>query len=243
MYAHNKVSAENRIWENCGQEEKVRELRNILELDSLPKIDDQQVVKNITAQFLLPAQGQKPNSPQLLGIGGGPCSGKSFLYEHMSAEGKLAAGAVVHDPDLVMQSIPEYREDASKDPIAAFEKWELPARQLANEILLQALLAGYHIIYMRSFAMTESLNFVHAARTFGYGFDAHIVTCDLDVALTRAKERERQTKRHMPPETLIQRHQAVLALIPEIANMADNYFIYENSCDGSPPELKAHQQI
>lgn len=216
----------------------VNRLRKLLELDSLPKIADQRVAKEITAQFLSAASGKNQASPQLIGIGGGPCAGKSFLYEQMKAAGKLAADAVIHDPDLVMQSIPEYREDAKRNPVAAFGKWELTARQLANEVLLEALLAKYHIIYLRTFALSDSLQFVHAAKECGYRFDAHIVTCDLDVALARAKEREKETKRHIPPETLIQRHEAVLKLIPVITQIADSYFIYENSRDGALPVLK-----
>jgi predicted ABC-type ATPase len=218
----------------------MRWLREALELDSLPRIEDSRLAKNLTMQFLLPANGQKQNHPQLIGIGGGPGAGKSFLYDLMKAEGTLVLDAVIHDPDVVMQSIPQYRDEASINPVAAFKKWELPARQLANEILLKALLARYNIIYMRTFALPDSLHFVRAAKTCGYQFDAHMVTCDLEIALKRAKEREKITKRHIPLETIAYRHESVLRLIPDIMNIADSYFIYENNHHGSCPLLKNH---
>ena len=44
--------------------------------------------------------------PRLIAIGGGPGSGKSFFYEVMKQKGQLPDGFVMHDPDLVMESIP-----------------------------------------------------------------------------------------------------------------------------------------
>jgi predicted ABC-type ATPase len=104
-------------------------------------------------------------------------------------------------------------------------------------VLFVRIPAEPHIIYMRTFALSDSLNFVRAAIQFGYKFDVNIMTCDINIALDRAKEREKTTKRHVP-ETLIQRHNAVLKLIPDIISIADKYFIYENSNDGSFSTLK-----
>lgn len=232
------ILAEYNIWNNYENENMIRELRELLELDSLPNILDQQIANDLTIKFLFPAHGKKQSFPQLIGIGGGPGSGKTFFYECMRDKCAFPTEAVIHDPDLVMQSIPEYKKDALIDPVKAFEKWELPARQLANNILLKALLAKYNIIYIRSFALADSLKFVKAAKEFGYKFDVHIMTCEEKIALDRAEERERITKRHIPPNTLIQRHKAVLDLIPNITSLADNYFIYENNKNGVEPILK-----
>lgn len=214
---------------NYTREEKSNWLKKLLELDSLPKIADEPLVAHITRQFLLAAHGKKHRPPQLIAFAGGPGAGKSFLYEAMKSKGQLPPDSVIHDPDLVMQAIPQYLEEARREPVDAFKKWELPARQLANNILMSALLAGYNIIYMRTFALADSLNFVHAAKILGYQVTLHVLTCDLEVALARAKARERQTRRHIPPAVLAQRHQAVLNLIPELIKIADHYFIYENN--------------
>lgn len=238
MLFYKKHPTENSIWANDTREEKTAWLRKLLAIDSLPKIADEQLVTNISRQFLFAAQGRKQNLPQLIAFAGGPGAGKFFLYEQMKNKGQLPRDAVIHDPDLVMQSIPQYLEEAISDPVAAFEKWELPARQLANDILMKALFAGYNIIYLRTFALADSLNFVQAAKIFGYQFELHLLTCNLDVALARAKKRERQTKRHIPPKILEQRHQEVLNLIADLIKIADSYFIYENSWDRHVPLLK-----
>lgn len=219
----------NRIFSEQAQTDLIRNLRNILELDVLPRLTNQSEIDSISEKFLAPANGRQQVSPRIIAIAGGPASGKNYLYDHMLAKHILPDNAVMHDPDLVMQSIEQYREDALINPAAAFAKWELPARQLAHEILLNAVLARYHIIYIRSFALPDSFNFVHAVKQLGYQIDIHLLQCDINIALTRAAEREKITKRHIPAETLIQRHQKVLQSIPEITSIADNYYQYENS--------------
>lgn len=210
-------------------------LRELLELDYLPTIAEPAIVEDITTKFLHINNHQAQLVPRLVGIGGGPCAGKNFLYAHMKSIGQLPTAAVLHDPDLVMQAIPQYQEDATQDPSAAFKKWELPARRLANEILLAALYRRLDIIYIRSFALADSLQFVHVAKMFGYQFDAHMIMCNIDVALARARMRENETKRHIPPEVLMQRHEAVLQLLADISDSADNYFLYKNNKDGQLP--------
>ena len=98
----------------------------------------------------------------------------------------------------------------------------------------------YHIVYLRTFALSDSLNFVHASKMFGYRTNISIIRCDLKTAIDRAKKREVETKRHIPADTLIIRHEAVLKIIPHIIDIADNYFIYENNKNGLPPLLKDH---
>lgn len=213
-------------------------LIKLLRVKSLPKIKDQLIRKKLTDQFLLSAKYKKQAVPHLFAIGGGSGSGKSFFYESMKEKGLLPVDSVIHDPDLVMQSIPQYQEEANINPVKAFERWELPALQLANEILLNALISRYNIIYMRSFALPDSLTFIRYAKTVGYKIDIHILTCKHDIAISRVQERERVFKRHLPIETVIQRHEAVSRLLPDIKEVSDNYFIYENNYDGLEPMLK-----
>lgn len=214
----------------------VNHLRNMLMLDSLPKVKDQLVRKKIINQFFANAQ-KKQAVPQLFAIGGGPASGKSLFYENLKAKGQLPLNSVIHDPDLVMQSIPQYQIDASCNPEIAFKNWELLALQLANEILLKAFIAKYNIVYMRTFALPDSLKFVQYAKLYGYKVDIHILSCDYNIAISRALERQKRTKRHLPVEKLLERHDEVAKLLPNIIEISDNYFFYENNKNGDEPIL------
>lgn len=215
----------------------IEHLRKVLDLDALPKVKDPVIRKEVADHFLLPAQAKQQKHPEILGIGGGPGSGKDFYYERLKATGRIPAHSVIHDPDSVMQCLPQYQNMARINPVMAFRQWELPARQLANEILYMAIIARYHIIYLRSFALSDSLEFMRCAKNLGYRINIHMLTCDHDVALVRSQKREKTANRHFPPEKLIQRHKAVSRGLPEIECVADHYFLYENSHDGSDPVL------
>ncbi|HEV2614817.1 MAG TPA: zeta toxin family protein [Gammaproteobacteria bacterium] len=173
------------------------------------------------------------NTPQLICIAGGPGSGKSYFYESLKSRGEIPTDAVIHDPDLIMEAMPEYQKDAKHDPAKAFERWELPARQRANEILIEALNARYTIVYIRSFALPDSLEFIQHAKQLGYEITMNILFCDLHTAIRRVKNRER----YLSIETLVQRHEAVEVILPELMRIADKYYFYENNIDNSEPVL------
>lgn len=173
------------------------------------------------------------NLPHLICIAGGPGAGKSFLFEKLNSRGEFPHDAVIHDPDLIMEAMPEYQEEAKSNPAQAFAHWELPARQLANEKLMEALNARYTIIYIRSFALPDSLEFIRHARQLGYSITMHILFCDLNVAIRRVQNRQR----YLPIETVVQRHEAVEEILPELMRISDQYFFYENNTDGSEPVL------
>jgi predicted ABC-type ATPase len=212
-------------------------LRNLLKLDSLPAIGDPFLCETITDQFLSTANEIMQPDPRIVAIGGGPGAGKSYFYELLKAKGRVPKESVMSDPDLIMQAIPQYQQAITHHPVKAFEHWELPARQLTNDILLKALMARYHIVYMRSFALPDSLEFIHQAKMLGYKVDIHLLICDVTIAMSRSQEREKMTKRHLPKETLVQRHAAVSRLLSDIKDAADNFYFYENNHNGLDPVL------
>ena len=213
-------------------------LVTILGIDSLPNSIDPVIRTQLIDQFLLTADYKKQDIPHFCAIGGGSGSGKSYFYDTMKAKGLLPLNSVLYDPDLVMLLIPQYQEEALQDPAQAFKRWELPSRQLANELLLHALIARHNITYLRSFALPDSLTVTRYAKSMGYTVDIHLLRCTQEIAISRVQKREQVTKRHIPIETVIQRHEAVTQLLPDIKEVADNYFIYENNTDGFEPILK-----
>lgn len=214
----------------------LQQLRDILRLDQLPIVEDPILRTKVMRQFL-PTAGQKPDTPSLTAIGGGPGAGKSYFYDLLSAQGKLPLNAALHDPDLVMLSLPGYQADAVTDPVLAFKRWEAPALQLANDILLEALMARHHIVYLRSFALVDSMAFVRQARELGYHISTHVMTCSDETAFARVSTREKETRRHVPRETTLERHATVRQHLPHIREMSDCYFLYENNTNDRHPTL------
>lgn len=212
-------------------EESVRtELDTILQISQLPGLaSDLQVT--LRGQFPMPCPDPSA-SPQLIAIGGGPGVGKSYFYEYLKAQTSFPKTHVLHDPDLIMQAIPDYQRDYCVDPIQAFQQWELPARHMSHTLLLDAVMQRQTIVYLRSLALTDSLLLLNYLKNIGYEIIIHLLTCAMPTALRRIGERQASIHRHLPNELIVQRHNAVMAHIPSLQRIADRYCQYDNSEDG-----------
>src|SRR5581483_11037373 len=93
----------------------IQHLRNLLNLDQLSRIEDAALRSKVIRQFL-PSGKENTGTPVLIAIGGGPGAGKSYFYDLLHTQGKLPSYAALHDPDLVMLSLPGYQADARTDP-------------------------------------------------------------------------------------------------------------------------------
>ncbi len=206
------------------------DLGTILQISQLPSLasDVQSVLRG---QFPMPRPDPSA-SPQLIAIGGGPGAGKSYFYEHLKAQTSLPKTHVLHDPDVIMQAIPEYQRDYRVDPIQAFQQWELPARHMSHTLLLDAVMQGQTIVYLRSLALADSLLLLKYLKNIGYEIIIHLLTCTMSTALRRIDERQASIHRHLPQDLIVQRHNAVMAHIPSLQSIADRYCQYDNSEDG-----------
>lgn len=212
------------------------ELSAILQIQSLPQLP-LHLQTRLQSEYPLPLT--PPSSePQLIVIGGGPGAGKSFFYEHLKKYAELPEEHLLHDPDGLLQSIPDYHEEYKQDPIQAFQRWELLVRRISHEFLLEALLNGYSVVYVRTLAYTDSLELIdYCKRVLCYTVTIHLLTCPVDLAVQRAIARQDTLKRHLSSELIIQRHQTVAAHLSRLQKMADHYFQYDNSVNDRLPQL------
>src|SRR4051794_8709303 len=101
--------------------------------------------------------------PTIYAVAGPPASGKTTFVANGLDKGIFPKKALWHDCDAVMVQMPEYQEDRKLlGSVKAFQKWELPARELAERALFEAVLQGRDIIYDRSCALIESYEFLKA---------------------------------------------------------------------------------
>lgn len=212
------------------------DLSAILQLQNLPQLPLQLKIR-LQSQYSLPLI-PAPTQPQLIAIGGGPGAGKSFFYEYLNKYAQLPEGHILHDPDGLLQSIPEYHEDYSHDPIQAFQRWELLTRRMSHELLLDALVKGHSVVYVRTLAYADSLELIdYCKRVLGYTITIHLLTCPVELAIQRAMARQDTINRHLSSELILQRHQTVTAHLPRLKQVADHYFQYDNSLNDRLPEL------
>ena len=186
--------------------------------------------------YLASAYPVAGRSPRLFATAGNIAAGKTSLLRFLSAAGKLpAAHAVRHDPDAVMSEISAYREDTLLQPEAAFRRWEIPARVLADEILVTAVQRRCDVVYDRTCALPDTVrmlqNLKHQEK---YGITMYFVWASLSECLQRSKRRAVTSRRHVPEDVITERAQSLRELVPAYIELADEVLIYENH-DGTGP--------
>jgi len=175
--------------------------------------------------------------PVLYVISGGNGAGKSTLRALLFKENKLPKNALHHDPDSVMLRLSGYQNDLGKPPWNlqnlknAFDKWEKPARILAERILQQSIKQKSHIIYERSCGMPDSLEFISSLVNSGYQLNYYLVHTDTDISLDRAKKRSSKEGRFTPPEIIKKRTRQLQKLCPEYLKLSTTVQIYDNTND------------
>lgn len=180
--------------------------------------------KRITSLFL--SGCKKSNTPLFTVIGGGIGSGKSTFYKKSKIMG------VHHDPDAVLNQIKGYQDDTksgiAEDIRKAFAKWELPARELSEEILDQALNQKFDIVYSRTCSTDETPQFLKDVKGKGYKIIFNGIYADLKMCLERAQRRMKIENRYSPPEVVTERHQKFLKLLPLYKEIADDFYFYQS---------------
>ena len=216
-------------------------MSSVLELESVSNTGEISRADRLRIEqlYLASAYAVRDRAPQFVAAAGNIAAGKTSLLRFLAASGELsAANAVRHDPDAVMSEIPEYRAETLANPMAAFRRWEIPARKLAEEILERAVERRCDIVYDRTCAFSDTISFLKRLRLTGYQIRVCFVWADLEECLRRAELRAKTSRRSVPEEIIVQRAEALRSLVPQYCALANTFDIFENH-DGSGPRFIA----
>lgn len=134
--------------------------------------------------------------------------------------------------DDVMGAIPDYQYMSDKK--AAFEKWELPARNAGYHILKQALDEGYSILFDHGGSPPEHPLLFEYAKQRGYRCYLIRVKTSLEKAKARLHERNQlPDMRFTPPDYIDERLPQIERNAAAFASRADKVFEIENDSDRS----------
>lgn len=172
--------------------------------------------------------------PTIYAAAGSPAAGKTTFVAYALKQKILPGSAFVHDCDWVMTQLEGYQADLQLfGAEAAFKKWELPARALAEVELQKAITEGRDVIYDRSCALASSYSFLKKViQNNGYQLVMHVVYLDKDKTFSRAKERESKTGRHIPESMILERLEMISALWLHYLSISQEAFLYVNRADG-----------
>lgn len=144
-------------------------------------------------------KGLKPvQKPELLQVSGIPGAGKSTFCATHAKENFLFLSF-----DRIMVSLKGYQQELKQNGcVAAFQKYEMPARIIGYELLRRALNKKVNIMFEHSGTNNAHLELFHNIRQKGYTTAVDFIVCDTATAVKRAQIRAKETQRYVP-ETLI----------------------------------------
>ena len=153
-------------------------------------------------------------------MAGIPASGKSSFVDAAIKQGTFPRAAFLLDPDRVMNAMPGYQNDfKTLGAQGAFERWELPARNLAYAMLDDAVALRADVIKDMGCARMENYEKLKAVKNAGYIIRMFHIECPVDEAIRRAASRAR----HTPEDMLRQRAGAIESLLPLYRELADEF--------------------
>lgn len=166
------------------------------------------------------------DNPELHATCGIPGAGKSTFVDQKITNGDFPSDAFVLNPDRVMLALPEYQQDKNEQSAqAAYEKWELPCRDLAYEMANFAVHNRYNVIKDMGCANPLSLEFVKNAKKDGYRIWMYHIHCDLIEAFNRIDQRDFQISQN----AVKHRYDLLQELLPLYQSVADNFIDLNNT--------------
>lgn len=138
------------------------------------------------------------SAPELLQVSGIPGAGKStYCAAHIKKNYLFLSF------DRIMTALKGYQQELKQNgSVAAFQKYEMPARIIGYELLRRALNKKINIMFEHSGTNKAHLELFHNIRQKGYKTAVDFIVCDTTTAVKRARIRAEETKRYVP-ETLI----------------------------------------
>lgn len=165
---------------------------------------DYQTVKSEESERLINESLRGLNSeqhPKLLQVSGIPGAGKSTYCATHQKKNFLFISF-----DKIMVALSGYQKEVLKNgSVSAFQKYEMPARIIGYELLRRALNKRVNIMFEHSGTNSAHLELFKNIQAQGYQTAVDFIICDTNLAIKRAKEREKQTKRHVPDELILER--------------------------------------
>lgn len=187
------------------------------------------------------------DSPTLVFTGGGYGAGKTNTLHWLAGEGKAPGGITVsalQGVDYCKQLLPEFNQVKMVSDGRASEICQEESR------LISDMLFGQLVTDKRTFGWDSSMSNkentfskIEYAQKAGYRLVLIAVLTQTEVAVRRAMERARKTRRFAPPKYLHDSHASFAAHLGDFVERMDEVMVVENSRDNQDggPHLLAQK--
>jgi predicted ABC-type ATPase len=183
-----------------------------------------QSIALIHDHFLSHVTPQK--KPTLFATCGIPGAGKSYFVDSKIKAGEFPSNAYILNPDRVMIALPEYQDDVkTMGAQKSYEKWELPARELAYTMAETAMDMKANIIKDMGCANPLSLKLIKQLKNKLYCIKMYYIHCEVSVAFDRINQRDFQIAKN----EVRQRFKLLEDLLPHYQSLADHFEVLDNT--------------
>ncbi len=140
-------------------------------------------------------------APELLQISGIPGAGKSTFCAAHQKKNYLFLSF-----DRIMTALKGYQQELKQNgSVAAFQKYEMPARIIGYELLRRALNKKVNIMFEHSGTNKAHLELFRNISRQGYKTSVDFIVCDTATAIKRSQIRAEQTQRYVPESLILER--------------------------------------
>ena len=192
---------------------------------------------------------KKQENPAAWIMGGGPASGKTFLRQGGFFDTPERGEAVHLDADEIKHMIPEFDSlvkeltDAGIDPTQAASAVHAESTYIQRQAIARAAAEGFHVV-VDSTGDGGPKSFhakIDTLREKGYKIKGRFADVSIGKALTDAKARQKEEKRGIPDDILVDTHidvaRAVLYSLQE--GLFDDFELVNNENHDSPVTVAA----
>jgi hypothetical protein len=192
---------------------------------------------------------KKQENPAAWIMGGGPASGKTFLRQGGFFDTPSRGDAVHLDADEIKHMIPEFDSlvkelaDAGMDPTQAASAVHSESTYIQRQAIARAASEGFHVV-VDSTGDGGPKSFhskIDALRAAGYKMKGRFADVSIGKALTDAKARQKEEKRGVPDDILVDTHIDVArAVLYSLENgLFDDFEIVNNENHNAPVTVAA----
>lgn len=130
--------------------------------------------------------------------------------------------------DAVMEKISFYKEEKQKDIVGAFKRWEIPARILGYEILVQAFNKGLSVLFDNGASNPRHLEIIELFKEEAYHVKMYYLGGTPQQLIPRVSQREAEGKRHMPLEEMESRYNSLQKGIENYKKVIKDFYNVTN---------------